>query len=567
MLKLSSRLVKRGMNASGSTLASLMALLLCAIAVDSSADASLRPLQSQRPNIVLILADDLGFSDLGCYGSEVATPNLDRLAANGLRFSQFYNAARCCPTRAALLTGLYPHQAGVGHMTGDWTRFGAAYSPGLNEQSVTIAELLGEAGYRNYLSGKWHVGGRAKGQERNFPTNRGFDRFYGTFGGGDFFAPDNLYLDQQHIKPEGDYYFTDKVTEYGLQVLADHDRDHKQKPVFLHLCYTAPHFPLHARPEEIARYKGKFRAGWDVERQRRFDRMKKLGLLDRNSKLSPRDPVAQPWSEAQDKEEWDLRMAVHAAMIDRMDQGIGRVLEAVKRMGAPSSEMNNTLVLFLSDNGASAEYLDSWPDPRRGHKPGTPTGQPGSHRTLEIAWANAANTPFRENKMWIHEGGIATPLIAYWPAGIRLKGKITRQVGHVIDLMPTLLEVAGASYPKEFKGRALTAMEGRSLAPVFQGKPLGSRTLAWEHEGNRGIRDGDWKLVATFRGAWELYDLAADRTETNNLASSNPAKAKELADRWQAWADRVGVVPWERLPGSSYKPAKGYRRKSEPVAP
>jgi arylsulfatase len=541
--------------------ASLAACLFCTIAVDSSADAALQSPSARQPNILLILADDLGFSDLGCYGSRIETPNLDRLAANGLRFTQFYNAARCCPTRAALLTGLYPHQAGVGHMTQDWTRFGAAYSPGLNDQSATIAELLREAGYRNYLSGKWHVGGRAKGQERNFPTNRGFDRFYGTFGGGDFFAPENLYLDQQAIKPEGDYYFTDKVSEYGLQFLEDHTRDHKQKPFFLHLCYTAPHFPLHARPAEIAKYKGKFRAGWDAERERRFERMRKLGLLERKWTLSPRDPVAQPWPDAEDKEEWDLRMAVHAAMIDRMDQGIGRVLDALRRMGAT----DNTLVLFLSDNGASAEFLDSWPDPRRGHKPGTPTGQPGSHRTLEIGWANAANTPFRENKMWIHEGGISTPLIAHWPAGIRMKNKFTRQVGHVIDLMPTLLEVAGASYPAEFKGRALTPLEGRSLVPVWQGQSPDARTLAWEHEGNRGIRDGDWKLVASHRGAWELYDLAADRTETKNLAPSHPAKVQALADRWRAWADRVGVVPWEQLPGSNYKPAKGYRRKSEPL--
>jgi arylsulfatase A-like enzyme len=246
-----------------------------------------------------------------------------------------------------------------------------------------------------------------------------------------------------------------------------------------------------------------------------------------------------------------------------MDQGIGRVLEQVKKMGAEQ----NTLVLFLSDNGASAEFLDSWPNPRRGHKPGTDTGRPGSHRTLEIGWANAANAPFRENKMWIHEGGIASPLIAYWPAGIKTKGQLSREVGHVIDLMPTLLEVAGTKYPRQFKGRELTPLEGRSLIPAWQGKQLGSRTLAWEHEGNRGLRAGDWKLVAVFRGEWELYNLAADRTETKNLANAMPGKVKELAAQWQQWADRVGVVPWERLPGSSYKPAQGYRKKSEPVEP
>jgi len=538
----------------------IVLLSLCAITLNSS--VAISSSVPARPNIVLILADDLGFSDLACYGSRVETPNLDRLAAQGVRFTQFYNAARCCPTRAALLTGLYPHQAGVGHMTQDWTKYGAAYSPGLNRQSATIAELLREAGYRNYLAGKWHVGGSSKGQEQNYPTRRGFDHWYGTFGGGDFFAPDNLYLEDQRVTPAGDYYFTDAITEYAIKFLDEHARSYADQPFFLHLTYTAPHFPLHAREAEIAKYRGRFKDGWDAERQRRYERLQQLGIIKPQWRLSPRDPVAQPFAETADKDEWDLRMAVHAAMIDRMDQGIGRVLETVKRMGAE----RNTLVLFLSDNGASAEFLDSWPDPRRGHKPGAPTGRPGSHRTLEIGWANAANTPFRENKMWIHEGGISTPLIAYWPAGIKSKGKLIQDVGHVIDLAPTLLEVAGASYPRQFKDRTLTPLEGRSLISALQGKRQGVRTLAWEHEGNRGMRVGDWKLVGVFRGEWELYNLAADRTETNNLAARMPDKVKELAAQWQQWADRVGVVPWERLPGGDYKPTKGYRKKSEPVA-
>lgn len=543
----------------------LFLLLLCTIALNADASFLRSPASTKttRPNVVLILADDLGFSDVGSYGSRVDTPNLNRLAANGVRFTQFYNSARCCPTRAALLTGLYPHQAGVGHMNQDWTQYGAAYSPGLNEQCATFAELLHDAGYRNYLSGKWHVGGRGKGQERNSPTHRGFDHWYGTFGGGDFFAPDNLFLDDNQIKPEGDYYFTDAVTDHAIRFLDEHSREHKDQPFLLHLTYTAPHFPLQARAAEIAKYRGQFKDGWDAERQRRMARLKQFGIIDAKWKLSPRDPVAQAFEKAEDKDEWDLRMAVHAAMIDRMDQGIGRVLETVRRMGAEQ----NTLVLFLSDNGASAEFLDSWPDPRRGHKPGTPTGQPGSHRTLEIGWANAANTPFRENKMWIHEGGISTPLIAYWPAGIKAKNKLLREVGHVIDLMPTFLELAGAEFPKTFHGRKLTPLAGRSLVPVLQGTPLGARTLAWEHEGNRGIRVGDWKLVAVFKGEWELYNLAADRTETNDLAAKMPDKVEAFALQWKRWADSVGVVPWEKLPGASYKPAKGYRRKSEPVAP
>jgi arylsulfatase A-like enzyme len=520
-----------------------------------------------RPNVVLILADDLGFSDLGCYGSEIATPNLDRLAAGGLRFTQFYNAARCCPTRAALLTGLYPHQAGVGHMNQDWSRFGAAYAGGLNEQSATIAELLGAAGYRSYLVGKWHVANTRDPRGPNFPLNRGFDRFYGTFGGGHFFRPDNLFDGRAAIKPEGDYYFTDAVTEHAVKFLGEHGRGQKDAPFFLHVCYTAPHFPLHARPEEIAKYRDKYRDGWDALRARRYARQKELGIIDPRWRLSPRDPVARPWAEVEDKDEWALRMAVHAAMVDRMDQGVGQILEAVGRLGAGQ----NTLVLFLSDNGASAEFIDTWPNPARGHKPGAATGTSESYRTLEIGWANAANTPWRENKMWVHEGGISTPLIAYWPAGIKssrgARGRLTREVGHVIDFMPTLLELAGVAYPRTFKGRALAPLAGRSLAPVFRGRSLGARTLAWEHEGNRAVRVGDWKLVASHGGAWELYDLAADRTEVNNLAAQRPERVGELAARWRRWAERAGVVAWERLPGASYKPSANYRRKSEPVSP
>lgn len=524
-------------------------------------DSVLPKRAAARPNILLILADDLGFSDIGSYGSEIATPNLDRLASGGLRFTQFYNAARCCPTRAALLTGLYSHQAGVGHMLQNWRPPG--YTPGLNEQSATIAELLRQAGYRTYHVGKWHVGGMGQGSTRNFPLNRGFDRYYGTAGGGNYFAPRPLFLDRQELQPGEGYYITDALSDYATTFLEEHGREHKDQPFFLHLCYTAPHFPLQAKPQDIAKYRNRYRDGWDARRERRFARQKELGIVNTSWPLSARDPVAQPWADQKDKDEWDLRMAVYAAMIDSMDQGIGRVLDAVKRIGAES----NTLVLFLSDNGASAEYLDSWPNSARGHKPGAVTGTRESHRCLEVGWANAANTPFRMHKMWVHEGGISTPLIAYWPAGIAARGQLTNAVGHVIDLMPTCLELAGATYPQNLQGRALTPIEGRSLAPVFRGESLGLRTLGWEHEGNRALRQGDWKLVAPFRGAWELYNLATDRTEMSDLAVAMPEKVKELAARWQQWADHVGVVPWEQLPGANYKPTPGYRKKSEPVAP
>lgn len=517
---------------------------------------------ARRPNIVLILADDLGFSDLGCYGSEIATPNLDRLAASGLRFTQFYNAARCCPTRAALLTGLYPHQAGVGHMLQDWKK--PAYSAGLNESCATIAELLHGAGYRTYHIGKWHVGGvGAKSDARNHPINRGFDRAFGSGGGGNYFALRPLYLDRQILQPDDNFYATGAFTEHAVQFLDEHGRAHRDQPFFLHLCYTAPHFPLHAKLADIAKYRGKYREGWDALRARRYAKQKELGIVDPQWQLSPRDPVAKPWTEVAkaDQDEWDQRMAVYAAMIDCMDQGIGRVLDAVRKIGAE----NNTLVLFLSDNGASAEFLDTWPNPARGHKPGSVTGTKESHRCLEVGWANAANTPFREHKMWVHEGGISTPLIAFWPAGVTAKGTLTRETGHVIDLMPTCLELAGVTYPDKFFGRTLTPLSGKSLVPALYGKPLGERLLAWEHEGNRALRLGNWKLVAPYKGKWELYDLKRDRTERNNLAAQQADRVQELAQRWQSWADQVGVVAWEKLPGATYKPSLNYRKKSEPI--
>jgi arylsulfatase len=447
-------------------------------------------------------------------------------------------------------------------MLGDYHKPG--YTTGLNESCATVAELLHSAGYRNYHVGKWHVGGVGPKQApRNHPMNRGFDRAYGCGGGGNYFALRPLYLDRKEVSPGADFYATDAFTDYVVKFLTEHDRDHRQRPFFLHLCYTAPHFPLHAKPSDIANYRGKYRGGWDALRERRHARQKELEIIDPQWPLSPRDPVAKPWADVPEAErdEWDLRMAVYAAMIDCLDQGVGRVLAALRKIGAE----DNTLVLFLSDNGASAEFMDRWPNPTRGHQPGSVTGTKESHRCLEVGWANAANTPFREHKMWVHEGGISTPLIVSWPAGIAGKGKITRAVGHVIDLMPTCLDVAGVLYPKTWAGHDLTPLAGKSLVPALHGDALGERSLAWEHEGNRALRLGDWKLVAPFKGAWELYDLKRDRTEVNNLAAAQPARVKELAERWQQWANQVGVVPWQELPGADYRPTRSYRKKSEPV--
>ena len=452
-----------------------------------------------------------------------------------------------------------------------------SYTTGLGENSATIAELLRDAGYRTYHIGKWHVGGVGpnfsadKPAARNHPMNRGFDRAYGSGGGGNYFALTPLYLDREPTKPGENFYATDAFSDYAVKFLEEHGREQKDQPFFLHLCYTAPHFPLHAKPADIAKYRGKFTHGWDTERERRFAKQKELGLFPRDAKLSPRAPEAKAWKDlpAAERDDWDLRMAVYAGMIDCMDQGVGRVLDTVKKLGAEQ----NTLVLFLSDNGASAEFLDSWPNPGRGHKPGSETGTRDSHKCLEVGWAIAANTPFREHKLWEHEGGICTPLIVSWPAGKvgqasrrpsgSAAGALCREPGHVIDLQPTFLELAGAKYPAQFHDRALTPLPGKSLVPVLQGGSLGERTLAWEHEGNRAVRVGDWKLVASFRSAWELYDLSRDRAELNNFAAQQPAKVKELTAAWQTWADQVGVVPWEQLPGASYQPSATYRKKGE----
>ena len=503
---------------------------------------------NRRPNIVLIMADDMGYSDIGCYGGEVNMPNLDQLAAGGLRFSQFYNAARCCPTRASLLTGLYPHQAGVGHMVEN--RGYPAYQGYLNDHCVTIAEALKPAGYRTLMSGKWHVG-----EDRpHWPVDRGFDRYFGLISGAaNYFDPTQdkapgvmrkmAIDDQSYTPPKEGFYITDAFTDHAVQFLDQYGRD--EKPFFLYLAYTSPHWPLHALPADIAKYKGKYLKGWDALREERYQRMVRMGLISDKWKMSPRDMETQPWAEEKDKELMDLKMAVYAAQIERMDCGIGRVLDKIKELGA----QENTLVMFLADNGGCAEGGPSGFDNR---KNGVPPGGVDSFMSYGQSWANASNTPFRRYKHWVHEGGIATPFIAYWPRVIRNGGAITRDVGHLIDVMATCLDVAGAGYPKTYKDKELTPLEGKSLLPVFQGKGRqGHDALFWEHEGNRAVRQGKWKLVAAHGSVWELYDLEADRTELDNLAAEHSEKVLDLKALYYAWANRCGVRPWPiKKPGS-----------------
>ena len=496
--------------------------------------------EARRPNLVVVMVDDMGFSDLGCYGGEIETPHLDRLAAEGLRFTQFYNAARCCPTRAALLAGVYPHQAGVGHMVGNLGT--PAYQGYLDGRCVTIAEALRPAGYATLMTGKWHVGSAP----RHWPRQRGFDRYFGTPSGGGVYFKDALtirtevffVLDDERVDVPDDFYVTDAFTDYALEFVDEAVA--AGQPFFLYLGHIAPHWPLQAKPEDIAKYRGRYDAGWDAIRRARYDRQVEMGIIDRRWPLSPRHPQAGPWAEEPPHQQADLaeRMAIYAAQVDSVDQNMGRLIEQLETLGC----FDDTLILFLSDNGCSAE---GGPGGFSRGVEGAPLGTGLSYASAGLEWANVSDAPFRKFKMSVHEGGIATPLIAHWPAGIGRRGEIKHQVGHVIDLLPTCLEAAGAPYPAERNGTATLPLEGISLVPAFRGEPLARQEpLYWEHQGNRAIRDGDWKLVASHNQPWELYDMAADRTELNDLADHRPEVLERLRRQWEAWAEACGVLPW-----------------------
>jgi arylsulfatase len=513
-----------------------------AMALSPFARAASSDSKRKRPNIVLILNDDMGFSDLGCYGSEIQTPTLNRLAADGVRFTQFYNCARCCPTRASLLTGLYPHQAGVGHMVNN--RGTPAYQGYLNDSCVTIAEALRAGGYRTAMSGKWHVGE----QRPHWPLDRGFEKYQGLISGAaNYFniGPGRVWArDNEQITDVGDdFYITDAIGNYAAERVAEFGRGNE--PFFLYVAFTSPHWPLHALPEDIAKYKGKYDIGWDELRARRHKRMIEMGIVDPKWEITPRDSTAPAWADAENKEWNSMRMAVYAAQIDRMDQNIGRILAKLKEVGAE----DNTLVMFLADNGGCAEG-------QAGNDPKIMPGPKETFQSYGLPWANASNTPFRRYKHWVHEGGISTPFIARWP-GVVKPGGMTPQIGHLIDLMPTCLDAAGVKYPKAYNGHAITPTEGKSLVPVFEGKTRQGRdAIFWEHEGNKAVRQGKWKLVCKFPDTWELYDMEADRTELSNLSEKMPDKVKEMRELYDQWAARCGVAPWEKLPGGAKKNAK-----------
>jgi arylsulfatase A-like enzyme len=495
-----------------------------------------------RPNIIVILVDDMGWSDIGCYGSEIPTPNLDALAKDGLRFTQFYNTGRCSPTRASLLTGHYPHQAGMGHLDNTVKPGHPGFQGKLAESSVTMAEVLRDAGYFTAMTGKWHLG-HDKGCT---PPSRGFRRSLNLALGGVFFynqpvneARRHLYLNGEprplNDPMFGQWYGTDLWTEWGLKFI-DEARAEKQ-PFFLYLAHCAPHFPLMAPEADIAKFRGQYLAGWDKLREERHRRQTAMGLVDAQWPLTPRADNSPAWNQVPEAERkrFDDIMAIYAAMIFAMDRSVGVLVNGLKQRGA----LDDTLILFLSDNGGNAE---SGPN---GRYEGANPGDAFSTVFLGQNWATLNNTPFRKWKHYVHEGGSATPLIAHWPAGITPphRGKLNHQPGHVIDLLPTVLELAGAKYPANFNGKALEPMEGVSLAPALNGKAITRRQpIFFNHEDNRAVRDGQWKLVALAGQPWELYDLDADRTEVNDLAAKHRDRVAAMAAQYDAWAKRTHVV-------------------------
>ena len=554
--------------------------LLITTFIFSSVVAQSPKLGTAKPNIIVILTDDMGFSDIGCYGSEIKTPNIDFLANQGIRFNHFYNTARCSPSRASLLTGLYPHEAGMGHLsTENYAEEG--YVDNLSKSAVTMAEVFKQAGYATYMTGKWHIAKDIVNNKdvSNWPIQRGFQRYFGTLNGsGSFYDPGTLVSNNTYITPGKNFYYTNAITDTTVKFINEH---HSANPFFFYIAYTAAHWPLHAPEKEVQKYKGVYDKGWDAIRVARFAKLKKLGIITKEAVLTERGVSIPAWENAPMKD-WQVRkMEVYAAMIDVMDQGIGKIITTLEKKGI----LENTVIFYMHDNGGCAEPLDSDQpeialtiDQQKihpfskdsvfvGKKPnytrdgqfirsgmGVMPGPANSWVTYGVEWANVSNTPFKSYKHFTYEGGIASPLIVYWPKGIKQKGVIRSQNAHLIDIMATCIDIAGISYPSNFNGNTIQPLEGKSLVGAFQNKPIQRDFIFWEHEGNRAIKSGKWKLVSKTnkpkvftekdQNAWELYDMELDPSETNNKAIQFPDKVKELILMWEKEAIRTKALPW-----------------------
>jgi arylsulfatase len=542
-------------NAKKSVMKKLFTALTAATILASNVDA-----QTKKPNIILIVVDDMGYSDLGAYGSEIHTPNLDRLASEGLRLKEFYNNSICAPTRASLLSGQYQHKAGIGYF--DVNLGLPAYQGFLNKESLTLGEVLKTAGYSTLMSGKWHVGN----DSLSWPNQRGFEKYYGVIGGGaDYFDakpmplgggqyPVVLIENNQRLHPaDNSYYFTDEIAGHAVKYLEEQSKTNK--PFFLYLAFNAPHWPLQALPEDIAKYKGRYDIGWDSLRRERLIRLQQLGILDPRQTVAPRDEEVPEWNSLtwDEKQLWKAKMEVYAAMVDRMDQGVGKVLATLKAL----KKDDNTLVIFISDNGAPAEDVAHW-GPKAARNTG-PVGTAGSFESQGKNWSFVSNSPFRSFKNFMYEGGISSPLIAWFPGKIK-GGTIAKGTAHLIDLAPTFYEVAGVKYPEKYNGVKPNALPGKSLTGLFfHDVALHRETpIFWERAGNRAVRKGKWKLVSIYpQYRWELYDLDQDRGETNDVATKNTQVVNELSAAYFDWAKQTGVVEYEKI-----KPASLFDKKA-----
>ncbi len=522
-----------------------------------SCHAQQKTVKVERPNIMIIMLDDMGYSDLGCYGGEIETPNIDKLATEGIRMTQMHNCARCCPTRASLLTGQYPQKAGINGM-----------GVNLSMNAATIGEVLQKNGYHTGMTGKWHLSTtKALPDQRehltwlahqsehgsfsplkNYPCNRGFDEHYGVIWGVvNYFDPFSLVHNEDPIKEvSDDFYITDFITDKSINLIDEYSKD--EKPFFMYVAHTAPHWPLHALPEDIEKYKDTYNEGWDILRKKRYDRMIELGLIDKKTYSYVENSSGKKWVDCKKKEYESSCMAVHAAMVDHVDQGVGKIIQKLKEKGL----YENTVIFVLSDNGASYE---------RGYPPGFDrpgftrdstiieynSENPGAETTWNYigdAWANAVNSPFRYWKKESYEGGSATPFIIHWPNKFKdyPENNINRGLSHVIDILPTCLDLAGAEYPEYVNGEKTLQIPGKSLMPLLENETSSIHdTLYWEHEGGRAIRIGDWKMSSLPHQKWELFDMSEDHTETNNLAEQYPEIVQKMNKAWENWAKKMGL--------------------------